>query len=683
MSFLDIALPLASRGIPVTPVMPNSKQAFLSDWPTSATTDIMQINEWNKAYPNHNGAAVATGKPDGVWFFEADAPEVFDRIVADTGHDLSELITTYRVRSRMGRGHLYFRNTPSSLAMGNISQSYVKAGDWSARVSNMYVVAAGSIHPHSHEPYVCIDASAKVLPAPEWFIEWCIRQKVEKTPAKGGDLPRDASGLIPHGYIHGWMVTQAGRLRNQGLSIDVLEAALLDLVHKNCAPPIDDDKVRQVARSFERYDEGVIADIVLNQHPDPLPEIEIPVFEPDKYPVFPKYVWAGTSIYENFVKPVCTANSRIDYFMWLPAMALMLNYLGTKLHIKGKFSSSIFKGNIFMVLIGKRGETNKSSSQNDAMEYFNYMSLLAHAGRDTKNAEGRSLVWTAGSAEGFGIEMQKTNCKNGILYYDELSQLVKKSGYESSTLTSNLLLLYESSKFSNTVKATKEAYSLDPDSYCASLLANCTPETFDDNWSRMAGTDTGLNDRFFFVLEPEALPERSMKTDISTLIGSQETRRLVDKALQQRVFEIENLNNEKLNILVTKGNRYVQRAIKWALAIAVDLGLGSIDDECIERGCDIVEYEIAVKKYLKAAEAVTHEGALQLKIRKCLEKHSGRLVVRELERKLHPERYGTTAWGQAIGGLLKVGIIRLEGTGEKGNPKYLQVLEKLEIGEEE
>lgn len=691
MRFLDIAMAMAARGVPITPVRPNTKKAFLPLLPNDeypASTDVNQIQQWNLLYADHNAACVATGKPDGFWFFEVDSPSVLDRIKTETGHDLVEEVKTFLVRSRPGRGHFYFRNTQAALAMGNISQTYVRYGDWSARVKNQYVVAAGSINPHSNEPYAALFPDNQINEAPQWLIDWCLAQRVEKRPAQDGDIPKDERGLIPHGFIHGYMLRQAGRLREMGLEPDEIEHVLLNLVHKNCAPPIDDVKVRAMAHSSERWEAGTPTfDIVFNQKPMVeaalalLPEEEIPQFEAEKYPEFPSWVMSGTSVFRNFVEPVCQHNSRIPYFMWLPAEALLMNYIGTKIKLKGPFGSSSFNGSMYMVLTGKRGETNKSSSVDDAFNYFHYAGVLSHASRDIKNAEGRSLVWTAGSAEGLGIEMQKTNCKNVVLYYDELLQLVKKAGIDGSTMNSNLLTMYESKKYENTVKHSKEKYSIDPGTYCASLIACCTDTSFDELWSKMAANDTGLNDRFFFIMQPETLPEKRLKVDVNTIESSQETRKLIDKAIAQGSFEIENTLNSNLQSLVSRGNRYVERAIKWAVAIAVDLGLSIVDDECIDRGVAIVEYEMAVKIYQKSYEAVTREGELQLRIRSKLESSGGSLPSRKLMQVCHAERYGTTAWNQAFYGLQKNGIIREIGTGKLGDPKITQVLIKRDIEE--
>src|SRR5271157_1253424 len=680
MSFKDIAIPLVMRGIPVIPILPNSKKAFLPDWPTLASKDPIQIVEWDQLYPDYNGAAVATGKSDGVWFFEIDDNKVYDRVLKETG---KEFPITYRVRSRPGRGHFYFRNTPASIAMGNLAQAYVKEADWSARTENAYVVAAGSLHPHTHEPYIVL-GNEEIAAAPDWFVQWCISQKVSpKASDATQEIKKDARGLVPHGSIHNWMLHEAGVLRAKGLSEEPIRIALRELVEKNCAPPINWDEVDAMARSICNFPEGKPTDlsltqaVVLSQSGE-----EPPKFLTEKHPVFPSWVMQGTSIYEKFVKPICDQNSRIDYFMWIPAMAMLLNYIGPRIKLKGPFGSEVFHGSIYAVLIGQKGKSNKSSSVHDAMNYFNYCGCLAHASRDIKNAEGRTLVWTAGSPEGLGLDMQRTGCRNAILYYDELSQLVNKAGIDGSNLNSTLLLMYEAQKFSNSVKSTKEAYSIDPDTYCASLITCTTDKKFTELWSRLAGSDTGLDDRFFFVYQPPTLPAPRLKTYVNTVSGSIDTKRFIDKALAQTEYAIADPNDPKLQALVAIENRYADRAIRWAVGFAIDRGLEVIDEDCIERACALVQYERDVKKYVKCYESLTREGQIQQEIRRQLEMKEGRMERRELERVLHAERWGTSLWMQSYAGLVKYQIIREEGSGVKNDPVVAVVMRARDLMEE-
>ena len=91
---------------------------------------------------------------------------------------------------------------------------------------------------------------------------------------------------------------------------------------------------------------------------------------------------------------------------------------------------------------------------------------------------------------------------------------------------------------------------------------------------------------------------------------------------------------------------------------------------------------MAVKKYLKAYEATTREGQIQLDIRRTLEMNKGRLAERELERQLHASRHGTSLWSQALVGLMKANILRREGRGVAGDPAFIQLLRKRDILDE-
>jgi hypothetical protein len=682
MAFFDIAKPMAERGVPQIRIRPNSKAAFDKEWPQMATTDLQRLAELSAEIPNCNGASVAQARVGGFWFLEVDSPDVVKRIEEETGQQIP---ATFRVRSRPGRGHFYWKHTPASIAMGNLSQSYVRHGDFSVRADNQYVVSANSIHPHSQLPYTALREEDVIIECPDWLVFWLQSQRVEKKAAET-EIKKDAHGLIEHGFIHGWLVSQAGRLRNIGLDIDTLETTLVKLAEENCAPPLDLAKVRQVARSFAKYEAGQSGDILFKQQ-EPVAvnvqeEVELPTFENEPYPVFPAYVMEGTSLYENFVKPVCDKNSRIAYFMWLPAMTILLNYIGPKIKIKRFGGLEPFRGSIYEVLIGRKGKTNKSSCINDAKNYFNYIGCLMQHSRDVKNADAKTLAFTIGSAEGLGIEMQKTNCRNALLSYDELSQLVSKIGIESSSLASGLLQMYEAAPFANGVKSGKESFSLQPDTYCTSLIAATTDSKFAELWSKLAGSDTGLDDRFMFILQPEILPEPKLKTYVNTIEGSMRTKVLIDKAIQQAEFAFEDSGHPGLLELNEIENRFAIRAEKWAVGIAIDLGLDIVDDECVARAVDIVKYEMAVKRYLKSYEATTREGEIQMSIRRVLEMARGRMGKRDLERKLNAGRHGTSLWKQAYKGLLLDGIFREEGAGTKADPIMLQLLRKRDVFDE-
>jgi len=675
VTFFDIAKPMAEMGVPQIRVRPDSKAAFDKEWPSMATTDLARLSELSKEFPNSNAASVAQGKIGGIWIWEVDSPDVIPRMERETGHALP---LTFKVRSRPGRGHVYFRHTPASIEMGNLAQTYVIGQDWSVRANNMYAVSPGSIHPNTGQPYTGLNWGTPIVEAPEWLVSWLNSQKIQKKNFPVVDAPRNERGKVAHGGIHSFMLTQAGRLRNAGCTQKEIEDILLDRVHKNCEPPIDDAKVIQMAKSICIYPPGEDKSIAFTQQPEPIvpaePE-ETPTFETIEYPVFPRHVMFGTSIYEGFVKPYCDVNSRVDYFMWMPTAVMMMNYLGTKVSVP--YTS--WKPSFYIVLIGQKGRANKSSSIKDGMKYLENASVLSMYSKNIKNADGKSLVWEAGSPEGLGTDMMRTNCKNAVLFYDELSALVSKSSIEGSGMNSALLKMYESNNFANSVKTKKDAFNVDPGTYCASLITATTDRKFAELWSRLAGEDTGLNDRFTWVLQPKKLPDLKLEQVVNSMEAALATRKIIDRAVNKGKFEFFD-RTPLQRILEVYGNRPAIRAEKWALYFAIDMGLDEIDEDCVARGIELVKYEEAVKDYLLTFEALNSESAIQQGVVRLLKKNNGKMEKRDVERALNANKYGLTIWNKAYFALVNNGYIVEEGKGVKGDPRTVRMTRDMVFG---
>ena len=655
--------------------------AVESEWRT-------QIPQWVEnlalSFPDANVAVIA--KPNEKLFIDEDASAEFR-----AGYELwsgEKFPNTYSTSARENRLQSHWLQTDRTRAMGNIMQGGTSA-DISVRQYNLYVLSEGSLHKNGFDVYKSV-AGPEILPMPDKLVDYLelIRVKNEGGEASK-ETQRDEGGKIPVGSIHAYMLREAGKLRNQGLGSEAIEVALRELVHENCQTPpdgFDDSKIVGMSKSIESFEKGS-PELLFNQKPDSPILAEGVKLEPRPvqkgavYPVFPEWVMAGTSLYENFVAPYCKHNSRIPYFMWVPAMTMLLNYISPKIKIKSMVGSRAAKGAIYTVIIGRYGRTVKSSCVNDARDYFNYMGCLVNHSRDLKSAEGRIVAYTVGSMESLGINMQKSDCKSALLVYDELSNLVGKAGIEQSSLSSHLLTCYEGNTFENGVKSTKESFSIQPP-YCLSLIACTTDEKFADQWSKMAGKDTGMDDRFTFILQPETLPEPKVWTPVSFLESSLKTRQLIDRAVNQAEFGFEDLSDPKLLELVQKDNRLAMRAEKWALALAVDLGRTEIDSDCVERAFALVQYEKQVKDYLRAYEAETRESQIQQAVCRALELNKGAMEERDLLRKFnHGKKWGTGLWSQAYTGMFKSGWLRRVGTGKKGDPTTIELM--LEAPDEE
>ena len=676
----------AKLGIPIALLPGRQKGATSIGWQDTATTALEEISRRAASNPTMtNYALVAKAEPGGFLFLDDDGG--FRALFEAAGYTM---LPTRKNQSCSGNFHYIYKHSEKSLQFQKeIGKSYISVLNpngnelFSLRMNNAYVVGPGSQalnHSGVMGAYT-VAYPGEIIAIPDDLLDFAIESynRVEKKTATDDEQP------IFEGSRNSSLASILGKARqNLKLSKEELYALGCSINSKRCQPPLSETEVRTIAYSVGGYAIAPPAppvriggkEIGAVDHTQPTrPEqIEVPKLNKPNYPVFPDWVMHGTSIYEGFVKPVCDQNSRIPYFMFLPAAALMMNYLGTKVKVENRSLIPSF----FLVLIGEKGRAIKSSSVEDAIEYLHIAGVMDHAdstttAESTKNAGGKSLVWTVGSPEGLGLEMVRTNCRNAVLFYDELSGLISKTEIDSSSLKSSLLSLYESSKFSNTIKSRRENYSINPRTCCASLIACTTDENFDEQWSRLTGKSSGLDDRFMFLLQPKKLDDLKPQTYVNTVAGSVETKKRIDMAIQQGVYRFEDTTNLE-NKISTLGNRTEIRAEKWSLYFAVDLGHDTITEGDIERGLAVAEYEKAVKTYLGSPEAETKIAAAQIKYRRTLErKFDGRALVRDMERTMSSHRYGTEGWYRIYNGLKQAGIIAELGTGERGSPKEVIV----------
>ena len=699
MSFKDIALPLAARGIPVIPLGSNSKKAYLKDWQNLASTDPTQIEKWDASAPDSNCGCVAKAVIGGFWFLELDAAGEALRIKNETQKDLPQ---TLLIRSRAGRGHLYFKQNAASIAMGNITQPQVKGAGFSIRVNNEYVVAPGSIHPATGLPYTIVE-DAPMVECPDWLIGWILSQRVAATERT---VESGATGPILSGSRNSALASIAGKFRAAGMSDEGIREELHRINEERCDPPLPEDEVDSISRSIARYAQGdPNPQVLFGGLPGGLARVPVvdgssaPADEPGTHegigpdleepepvfsiphPVFPEWVMWGTSVYEGMVKPWCAVNTRYPEYMFLPAMAILLNYVGLRVRI----AFNHFIPALHMVLIGRKGAVIKSSSVETAMEYFKGVGMADEA-KSNGTADGRVLIWTAGSPEGLGLDMERKGCKNALLFYDELRGLVAKANIENSTMIDALLKTYESGKYSNVVTGRKNTFSFEPKSYCLSFIACTTDKSFRKQWSTLGGEASGLNDRFFFLYQPPVLiTPPLLKTDVNTQAAALITRKLVDKAVDREVYEFDAIYKKQLqDASGAYSNRQIHRAERFALYFAIDLGRDEIDGDCVERALALIEYEQAVKKFLRIgqSDAENPEARTQGEIRFQLQQNNGTMLWNDLFKRIG-QRIGTSAWEKALNGLRASGEIRITGTGVKGSPKVVTMLHQFDFEDED
>jgi hypothetical protein len=634
---LAAALVCISKGWYVFPLGVRSKlpdSEFAPNGFKSATNDVNVVREWWARKPEAN-VGIDLGRSNLT---------VLD---FDKGKPFSELNLPETLWVNTSRGmHVYFQGVSKQ---HNMYFNGEHCGE--IKSEGGYVLAPFSLHPDG--PVYSVAVRAPIAPLPEGLLD---RLKPPPTEPGKEATSRDSAGKVPHGQIHNWMLMQAGKLRNQGLSAEAIEVALLDLVHAQCAPPIDDSKVKAMARSICNFPAGQNTDLLLTQSSQPTAvtaELILPKLDTGSSgtrPVFPNWVFSGTSIGEGLVKPALEASSKHAEFIYIPAIQMMMNYLSGRVQVG--FHSNL---NLFVGLISPYGQFFKSSSCTLAMDYFKYMGLVTPYTRDLKSADNKTVTMQAGSPEGFGLVMSGINGSHAVLFNDELGGLVAKAGIDSSSFSSDLLKWYGSADFGNNTKNNRTNFNFPANSYTFSWLWATTDRGFNRHWPKLAGISSGLEDRMFFVVSPAQPKPTAPYHDPLFQEGALKTRQLIDKAILQKDFEFEDFKSyaDKVAGIDPRSMDLVQ---KLALYFAVDMGATVIDGEHVERAVALVAYRNQAAKFLSPIEADNQQGRLQKEIIRELQQNNGKMKYRDLCRALDYLRNGIDIWNRAYKGMLSTNM---------------------------
>ena len=496
--------------------------------------------------------------------------------------------------------------------------------------------------------------------------------------------PRNADGLIGEGNRHHATLQQLGvwHEAKQYLEFDSRYKAITKWRNENIVSPrseMQEKKVRQAVRDSLGWEpskklemtqpqvasspvaaasddeSGVVVKdgityAVIQVNKDSVHYVALDTSETAERPKFPAWVMNGTSIYENLVKPAVETSSKYSELVFVPAMQLMMNYLSRRVYIEMHPTDL----NLFVGLVSPYGEFFKSSSCTLAYDYMTVAGICGKHGKDTKNADAKTLIVQAGSPEGLGIAMQKVNSKQAILFNDELGKLVSKAGIEGSGFSSDLLIWHGGADFGNSITNTRNNFSFPAGTYTFGWLWCTTDRNFNHYWPKLAGIASGIEDRMFFVVSPEKPREPGLFQDPS-LTGAAKTRELIDRALNQKTFQIEDVAMFEKRI---KGldPRSLNLLVKLSLYFAIDLGLKAVDDDCAERARALVDYRNQAAAFLEPIEAENAEGRLMKEILRELRQNKGKMPYRVLLRALDYGRFGRT-WDTAYGLLRNHGDI--------------------------
>lgn len=193
MSFKDLALPLAVRGIPVIPVQPLSKTTYITGGEERGTTEVEKILAWDQENPDYNVGCLGTLA--GVTILDCDEPGLVARIQKETGKKLPK---TFAVKAINGGGHLYFRQTDASRRVAN----KVGEGVFELRGANLYVVGPGSRvqDDKGNLGQYRVVCDAPIADFPDWLEQWILQNSSSKKGAATGEVDQDSYVRLRKSY---------------------------------------------------------------------------------------------------------------------------------------------------------------------------------------------------------------------------------------------------------------------------------------------------------------------------------------------------------------------------------------------------------------------------------------------------------------------------------------------------
>ena len=185
------------------------------------------------------------------------------------------------VESSPGRFHAYWRIADCDLNEFSIYQKVLAArfnGDTAVHDLPRVMRLPGFLH-QKREPFVTRILQRSEAPpyTPREIAEVLDLQLQGEDPAPPAGDTTPTTHVIK-GDRNNRLTTLAGKLRQQGLSRDAIEATLIVTNRERCQPPLDDAEVRAIAASVARYEAsddatGIIWPPIMLPGMEPIPDL--------------------------------------------------------------------------------------------------------------------------------------------------------------------------------------------------------------------------------------------------------------------------------------------------------------------------------------------------------------------------------------------------------------------------
>lgn len=250
----------------LSPLVPQSKEPLIKNWPDAATSEVGQISKWWRRWPQAN-IGLLCGQASGVVVVDIDprsgGTEAWAELI-----DIRGRVDTLEAMSGGGGSHYFFQAPDYILAKGKLGAGVDLQGERS------YLVLTPSLHPCG-DPYEWVTEGVAPAPLPEWLLNLWPRagRRINRRQAVPPLLD-----TIPEGQRNSSLASLAGSMRRRGASEAAIAAALLE-ENARCLPPLPEAEVLRIAISIAQYApaQGSAAGYPAQRHYRPLPEIKVVV----------------------------------------------------------------------------------------------------------------------------------------------------------------------------------------------------------------------------------------------------------------------------------------------------------------------------------------------------------------------------------------------------------------------
>jgi Bifunctional DNA primase/polymerase, N-terminal/Protein of unknown function (DUF3987) len=709
-SVLGVALDCIKRGWHVFPCWPRSKKPMTHNGFKDATINEEQIRLWWASSPDAN-VAIATG-PSGLCVVDLDeGVSQNDVSFWMLNHGLPG---TYAVRTgRRSSFGLQLYYAGSGLQSTGWSLPDGSKGD--IRCATGYVMAAGSIHPDSKQPYE-VWRSAPIVPVPDSVLSLTSAAKNGSTAVTVDDEKADAwkewllrfiegcsmvwkgyEKRVPNGW---WLGVRCPWEESHGSGPGVDSSTVLGILDGNVAFECSHGSCKAQKHDTAAF-RGLFGDFPVE--PGAPPEVlissktaievntdEFEAVEDTARPVYPDSVWDGTP-YGEFADYCTTGNFIPKRFFSESLRTVVCSVVGNQL-------STDYQGvnaRAYTVLIGPPGSGKGTAitaarqfveCEVDSQRCSSERPLLWADNHDSMNWcwPSRNIgahVVSPASAPGLiqatrPHKLEKGESRNAmelwnplprfITIQEEIGGLFANFANENSGrgLEAAILELYDRDSFTTTATNERSAKS---GCLLYSILGGIPKTEWDDIFARSTSVGSGLFSRLNIIGTENTrtvagLPEydftEMQRRFLPRITALERTPARIPVSPNARGLLNEwfaRLSDEMKNDDLPSA-RLNLHALRVALHQAWLRGHANILESDIDAGIKVAAFQAKMRDFYRPAEGETREAQWEARIMKAM-KSKRSLAYRELQRLVSASRAGTAVWERAIAGLKRDGRI--------------------------